>query len=533
MTRSIPAKSACSILCVLLSAAFAGCGGSNGARADGAVLTGGSATGGGGVVNGGGVAGAGGTSASGGTLGTGGSATGGNANSDAGCAPGWTPCCGQCLSPAAGICAPCPVAGGGGGASGLGGGMGGVDAAIGPTGGTGGTGSGDGAKETGGATGSGGGTGIRDGGPVDAPASGGRASSGGATSGGGGANTGGTTSGGTGGAATGGAPTSGTGAGGSSGTGGSSSVDGGVVVACPADMPAAGSPCAGVTVQCSWGTEPRLECRTTGYCSKGVWTLQAGPAYCTAPTAAACYTDAATVSCQDPSLLCFYPPYTLCSCLACNCDTTCAIGPFTRPCNGQPIGSPVMTCDNPAGTGPDAAPCPSYIPNLGSACDTPNLACPPSACNQRIAVCTNGLWQWRYSTSGLCPVCASPDTPIATPDGDRRIADLQAGDLVYTVEGNAIVAVPILRTNRTPVANHHVIRVKLADGRSLEISAGHPTADGRTFGDLFAGTRLDGAAVEFVEVVPYTHPYTYDILPLSRSGSYFAAGLLIGSTLHR
>ncbi len=410
---------------------------------------------------------------------------------------------------------------GGGGTVGAGGvsGLGGAGA-----GGT----SGSGGLATGGSStvasgGSGGGTTGQGGGPDTGGATG---TGGGTTGQGGGPGTGGATG-------TGGRGSGGAGAGGSSGTGGSSSVDGGVVVACPADMPAAGSPCAGVTVHCSWGTEPRLECRTTGYCSKGVWTLQAGPAYCTAPTSAACYTDAGTASCQDPSLLCFYPPYTLCSCLACNCDTTCAIGPFTRPCNGQPIGSPVMTCDNPAGTGPDAAPCPSYIPNLGSACDTPNLACPPSACYQRIAVCTNGLWEWRYSTSGWCPVCASPDTPIATPDGDRRIADLQAGDLVYTVEGNAIVAVPILRTNRTPVANHHVIRVKLADGRSLEISAGHPTADGRTFGDLFAGTRLDGAAVEFVEVVPYTHPYTYDILPLSRSGSYFAAGLLIGSTLHR
>jgi len=410
---------------------------------------------------------------------------------------------------------------GGGGTVGAGGvsGLGGAGA-----GGT----SGSGGLATGGSStvasgGSGGGTTGQGGGPDTGGATG---TGGGTTGQGGGPGTGGATG-------TGGRGSGGAGAGGSSGTGGSSSVDGGVVVACPADMPAAGSPCAGVTVHCSWGTEPRLECRTTGYCSKGVWTLQAGPAYCTAPTAAACYTDAATVSCQDPSLLCFYPPYTLCSCLACNCDTTCAIGPSTRPCNGQPIGSLVMACDSTAGTVPDAAPCPSYIPNLGSACDTPNLACPPSACYQRIAVCTNGLWEWRYSTSGWCPVCASPDTPIATPDGDRRIADLQAGDLVYTVEGNAIVAVPILRTNRTPVANHHVIRVKLADGRSQEISAGHPTADGRTFGDLFAGTRLDGAAVEFVEVVPYTHPYTYDILPLSRSGSYFAAGLLIGSTLQR
>jgi hypothetical protein len=34
-----------------------------------------------------------------------------------------------------------------------------------------------------------------------------------------------------------------------------------------------------------------------------------------------------------------------------------------------------------------------------------------------------------------------------------------------------------------------------------------------------------------VEIVPYGHPYTYDILPASKSGTYFAAGVLIGSTL--
>jgi hypothetical protein len=157
------------------------------------------------------------------------------------------------------------------------------------------------------------------------------------------------------------------------------------------------------------------------------------------------------------------------------------------------------------------------------------MACPPSACNQTIAICTDGLWKWTYST--LCPVCASPDTPIATPDGDRPIADLRVGDLVYTVEGDAIQPVAILRVGRTPVANHQVVRVRIAGGRTLEISAAHPTADGRTFGDLRSGTKLDGIAVQSVEMVPYGHPYTYDILPASKSGTYFAAGVLIGSTL--
>src|SRR5262249_18017295 len=45
-----------------------------------------------------------------------------------------------------------------------------------------------------------------------------------------------------------------------------------------------------------------------------------------------------------------------------------------------------------------------------------------------------------------CPecVCASPDTPIATPQGNRPIAELAVGDLVYSVDRDAVVAVPVL-----------------------------------------------------------------------------------------
>ena len=69
--------------------------------------------------------------------------------------------------------------------------------------------------------------------------------------------------------------------------------------------------------------------------------------------------------------------------------------------------------------------------------------------------------------------------------------------------------------------------------RSLEISAGHPTADGRTFGDLRAGGQLDSHEIISVEVVPYTYPFTYDVLPGSKTGTYFAGGALVGSTLQK
>ncbi len=128
-------------------------------------------------------------------------------------------------------------------------------------------------------------------------------------------------------------------------------------------------------------------------------------------------------------------------------------------------------------------------------------------------------------------VCASPDTPIATPQGERPIADIAVGDLVYSVDHDAVVAVPVLRVNRAPVHDHHVVRVALASGVVIEVSPRHPTADGRTFGDLHAGDTLDHLGVTSAELVPYGHPFTYDILPASETHAYYAGGALIGTTL--
>jgi hypothetical protein len=90
---------------------------------------------------------------------------------------------------------------------------------------------------------------------------------------------------------------------------------------------------------------------------------------------------------------------------------------------------------------------------------------------------------------------------------------------------------PILRTNRTLVSGHRVVRAVLATGTVLEISPGHPTAEGRTFADLREGDVLDGVEVRSARLVPYAHDATYDILPDTDSGAYFAGGVLVGSTL--
>ena len=74
------------------------------------------------------------------------------------------------------------------------------------------------------------------------------------------------------------------------------------------------------------------------------------------------------------------------------------------------------------------------------------------------------------------------------------------------------------------------MEVKLAHGATLRISPRHPTADGRRFADLAAGDLVDGVRVIAVRLVDYDQPFTYDILPDSDSDSYFAGGVLIGST---
>jgi hypothetical protein len=82
-----------------------------GPSASGGSTNPGGTTASGGIASAGGIPIAGGAKASGGATGLGGAGAGGST----GCAPGWTLCCGQCLSPQAGICSmPCLATGGAG-----------------------------------------------------------------------------------------------------------------------------------------------------------------------------------------------------------------------------------------------------------------------------------------------------------------------------------------------------------------------------------------------------------------------------------
>ena len=137
----------------------------------------------------------------------------------------------------------------------------------------------------------------------------------------------------------------------------------------------------------------------------------------------------------------------------------------------------------------------------------------------------------QFPGRGGCPICLAATARIATPDGAIPVSDLRAGMLVWTVDAGKRVAAPIAIVRYTPAPfGHRVIRVVLADGRAVVASPGHPTGDGRRVGELNPGDLLNGSRVATINVLPYSGD-TWDLLPLSSAGTYWADGVLLGSTL--
>jgi hypothetical protein len=104
---------------------------------------------------------------------------------------------------------------------------------------------------------------------------------------------------------------------------------------------------------------------------------------------------------------------------------------------------------------------------------------------------------------------------------------------VWTLDGAGTrVSLPLLEVGSASVpATHRVVRLRLSDGRAVDVSGGHPTADGRRVGDLGSGDRYDGAVVVSAELIAYAGGATFDVLPEGATGTYWANGVLLGSTL--
>ena len=132
-----------------------------------------------------------------------------------------------------------------------------------------------------------------------------------------------------------------------------------------------------------------------------------------------------------------------------------------------------------------------------------------------------------------CPICLAAATLIATPSGAVRVTAITPGMLVWTASPDGSrVAEPVLEVGSTPVpAGHLMVHLILADGRELLASPGHRTADGRPVGSLAVGERLDGSTLKVWELVPYAGDRTYDLLPAGPTGSYWADGIPLASTL--
>jgi hypothetical protein len=133
----------------------------------------------------------------------------------------------------------------------------------------------------------------------------------------------------------------------------------------------------------------------------------------------------------------------------------------------------------------------------------------------------------------MCPICLARGTRIATPGGSIAVEDVRAGMTVWTVGADgAPTRAVVVAVGMTPVpAWHRVVHLVLADGRSLIASPSHPLADGRLLGAISPGELVDGSIAVTVKSEPYAGGATFDLLPSGPTGTYWADGVPLGSTL--
>jgi hypothetical protein len=131
------------------------------------------------------------------------------------------------------------------------------------------------------------------------------------------------------------------------------------------------------------------------------------------------------------------------------------------------------------------------------------------------------------------PICLVKGIKIETPHGLVAVEDIQTGMAIWSLDNSGKrIVVDIIKTSTTPVPECFlVIKLELADGRTVTASAGHPTAEDCAIGDYQIGDHLDGTRIETLQYVTYEADMTYDLLPNGTTRLYWANGILLKSTL--
>lgn len=131
--------------------------------------------------------------------------------------------------------------------------------------------------------------------------------------------------------------------------------------------------------------------------------------------------------------------------------------------------------------------------------------------------------------------CLPEFAKVSCPRGEVNINELNTGDTVWTKNKDGKkIAMPVLIANKVAVSDAHLmVHIDLADGRNIQVTAGHPSSvNDKIMGDFEIGDYCDGSIIVNKYEMIYSEKFTYDILPEGETGFYWINGILLGSTLY-